>query len=301
MCWKQILYCITKVVRGLGIILNLFKKTVFIKISDVILWLDEKGGLIFLSLLTGGTTLYWKIDEEKYPNFSWFLNLLSEKWIIIILASSISAIFLLSLNNKLREKSYNRLKGDLVEARTQLDQVGDNIYNMFDGVMLSLSEKFGFTKSTKARLSLYINDPENGRFVPCGRYSPDPTLRSKGRSSFSHGQGCIWRCWENDFHYDSKIPTTRVAFDKYQFREYQIPQETCEGLKMRPKLIAGKRIDDALDQPVAVIIFEAKNSEEFLERDVQDLLQKACKDLARLILTFKEYIPIPSDAEDLGL
>jgi len=160
---------------------------------------------------------------------------------------------------------------------------------MFDGVMLSLSEKFKFKKTTKARLSLYINDPEMKRFVPCGRYSPDPTLRGKGRSSFSHRQGCIWRCWENDFHYDDKMPTGK-KFPAYQEKTYNISQETSKNLKMRPKLIAGKRIDDALDRAVAVLILEAIDPNDFPEKIVKEHLENACKDLARLILTFKEYI-----------
>lgn len=272
-----------------------------VRLSDMGLWIDDKGGLVLLSLLTGLTTLYWKADPNKFPNFGWVLKLFSEKWIIVVLAFSIGSIFVLSLNKKLREKSIKNLKSELAETRVQLEQVGDNIYNMFDGVMLSLSQKFEFNKATKARLSLYVNDPEKERFVPCGRYSPDPTLRSKGRSSFSHRQGCIWRCWENDFHYDDNMPTGKKTFPAYQAKTYDIPPETCDSLKMRPKLIAGKRIDDAWDQAIAVVILEAMTPRDFPEELVKRHLNGACTDLARLILTFKEYIPIPSDAEDIGL
>ena len=273
----------------------------FTKISDLLRTFDDLGGTIFFSALTGLTTLYWKLDSENYPNAGWLLKIIPEKWIIIILGVSIIIIFILALNKKIKEKSYKKLTSELTEANLQLDQVSENIYNMFDGVMLSLSQKFGFEKSTKARLSLYVNDDDKSRFVPCGRYSPDPVLRKKGRSSFSHGQGCIWKCWQNDFHFDNNMPAGRVAFRRHQLKEYDIPEETCEILQMKPRLIAGKRIDDALDNELGVIIIEAKNPDTFTEDHIRRVFESSVEDLSRLILTLKDYIPIPSDAEEAGL
>jgi len=270
-------------------------------ISDFLRKIDDVGGTIFLSALTGVTTLYWRVDPINYPNTGWVFELFSEKWIICILVFSIIGIFTLALNKRIREKSYKALQKDLNEANSQLDRVSENIHNMFDGVVLSLSRKFRFSKSTKARISLYINDEEKSRFVPCGRYSPDPTLSKKGRSSFSHGQGCIWKSWENDFHFDNQIPARTTAFNSYQLREYGIPVETCEILQMKPRLIAGKRIDDLFDKPIAVLILESKDPNGFTEQEIRTIFESSCEDLSRLILTMQDYIPIPSDAEDVGL
>lgn len=271
------------------------------KLSNILRRADDVGGTIFLSCITGVTTLYWRLDAKDYPNAGWVLKLVSEKWIAVILCVSILGIFSLSINKKFRDKSYKKLEKEFNEATFKLDKVSENIYNMFDGVMLSLSQRFDFENNTKARLSLYVNDEDKERFVPCGRYSPDPVLRKKGRSSFSHGQGCIWKCWKNDFHFDNNIPNAKKAKQTYNRKEYDIPQDTYKVLKMQPRLISGKRISDPMGNELGVVILEAMNPDQFIEEDVSSKFERSSDELGRLILTLKEYIPIPSDAEDVGL
>jgi len=274
-------------------------------VSNKLVDLEDSGATILLTFLSAITMLYWRLDPSKYPNFKKFLTFVPDKWLIAILVGSIIGIFLLNLNKRLREKSRKILQSANDQYVEQLGQLSQNIYNMFDGVILSLSQRFGFGKATKARISIYVNDQENERFVPCGRYSPDPVLRRKGRSSFSHSQGCIWQCWQDDFHYNNAIPATVGAFHAYQQREYNIPRETSVGLTMRPVLMAGKRVDDPLGQPIAVIILEVNaphhENDMFSERNVREILENVCDDWGRLILTFEDYIPIPGDAEEAGL
>ena len=160
-------------------------KTILLKISDFGITMVDRGGLVFCTFFAGLSALYWKGDE-KNENYGWFFGFISEGWLIFIGAALLICAFLLSLNKQIREKSLTAIKTELASAEYKLEQVGSNIHDLFNGSMLNLSQRFGFTNSTKARLSLYINDADKNCFIPFGRYSPNPVLRRKGPVSYTH-------------------------------------------------------------------------------------------------------------------
>ena len=224
------------------------------------------------------------------------------EWPLFLSATFLAFIFVLALTRKLMEPSIKARKEEVASQRSKLDQISLNIHQLFDGKMLGLSQAFAFESATKARLSLYINDEDEERFVPCGRYSPDPTLKRKGRTSFPHREGCIWKAWENGYHFDNAIPNdTDGNFSAYQNKHYDVPIGTSRSLKMRPALIAGHRIPGQNGDVLGVVIFEALDSNGFANVSVKPLLEDASQDLSIMVQALWDYIPKPSDAEEAGL
>lgn len=222
----------------------------------------------------------------------------NQTWLAAIM---LITLFIFSLNEQLRKKSLAFLELQLREAKDQLNEFGDNIENLFNGFLRDHSNSLGFDAATKARLSIYLNDDEKSHFYPCGRYSPDPEFQKKGRTMFAHGQGCIWKAWKNGFHFDSAAPKTAESYKKYQTRVYSIPNTELSGLKMKPRLICGQRIEDPSGSPIGVIICEATESELFSVEQISSVLRPASEELCKMLTILQAFIPNPNDAEDVGL
>jgi len=269
--------------------------------SDFLLKLSDWGGKLYLTAALPLLGLYrWragKVKEDYEGFFVWFsMNTQTLFAFILILL-----LFCLSLNEQLRKKSLKALESELRAAKDQLNEFGDNIENLFNGFLSGLASKMGFEAATKARFSIYLSDKDNAYFFPCGRYSPDPELKRKGRTKFTREQGCIWKAWLNGFHFDHNAPSGEKAYQSYQLKTYKIPDNELKSLKMRPRLICGKRIEDPSGDPIGVIICEAVEPTLFSEDNLRNVLGPASDDLSKMLSSLQEFIPNPNHAGDVGL
>lgn len=256
----------------------------------------------FVTLVSGALVTYdFTKMREKYPNWPGLFDLLESDtlfWIFIV-SAIISA--LLSWAMARRQKTLKALQEEIDECREQMGEIGNNIKFLFDGLLLNLSKKLNFRQDDQARISIYIHNEKSGTFIPCGRYSPNPELRKPGRTSFSDTQGCISQGWQRGWHYDDGFPDTRTRHQNHCLANYNIPKETHSKLKMMSLVYAVMRFDDNAGTPLAVIVVESLNSNQFDANQLQADLESVADDFAQMIATLRPHIPTPCDAAERGL
>lgn len=261
----------------------------------------------FFGLLTllSGTTLTFDFAEigEEHPQWSGLLNLLggmAHLGVFLVLATASVAVAIVTSR---REKTLRALSASLLKHKSQIDEIGNVIIILFDGLLLNLANKLDIKQGAQVRLSLYVHDASNGIFIPCGRYSTNPVFRSPGRTSYPETEGCIGRGWETGWHFDNKVPSGNQAAARrtYNFKTYCVPEWVTDGVKMKSTLYAVKRLDDALGASVAVLVVEAIDADHFDEGPLRAIIESTVADYARVIHEMRGYLPNPAKAAESGL
>lgn len=263
-------------------------------------WLQPSLG--FVALVSGTLISFDFADlRSRYPRWAGLFDVLDSGfffWAFII--SALSA-FAIGLGLSRREKTMAELRASVRKQRSEVDEIGNNIINVFDGLLLNLGRKLGLQQGDQVRISLYVHDPEHRRFIPCGRYSPNPTLGGPGRTSYPDDQGCIFEGWKKGWHFDNTVPSSGVPRRTYNKNNYNIPDAVNATLRMASSLYAVKRLDNALGQAVAVLVVEATESNHFSSEQLQASLEGVADDFSRMVHTLRGYIPNPSKAAESGL
>jgi hypothetical protein len=153
------------------------------------------------------------------------------------------------------------------------------------------------------RLSLYIHDSDQRAFIPCGRYSTNPIFRAPGRTSYPENQGCIGQGWANGWHFDDKVPPANQAAARrvYNQKNYSVPDQVTDGIRMKSTQYASMRLNDALGASVAVLVVEAMMPDHFAEAHLRATIESTAVDYARVIHEMRGYLPTPAKAAESGL
>lgn len=237
----------------------------------------------------------WQNDfvalRDKYPNwpglFSYLDTYVPPLFIIFFLAAGVCSSFRL-----VTQKSIGRLKRDLKAECSKVEVIANNIETLVDGLLLKLSEKIGFAKGEPSRITIYIH--RNSQFIPFGRYTPDPSFSGKGRNTLPDDQGCVGQAWRSDWCYEGNLSY------KVSRKKYNLTREIHEKLRMKPVCFAVKRIDGTNKQPLAVLVVESKNANQFPEATIKDILDNEELYLAEIIHCLRDHIPDPQDALKRG-
>lgn len=254
------------------------------------------------AVISGGLLTYdFTHLRAIYPNWLGLFNLLSDGFIFWTFIIAATLVAIISWISAARQKSIDSLKAERAIAQEAVQQIGNNIRFVFDGLLLNLSRKLNFPQNDQTRLSLYIHYAEHDYFVPCGRYSPNPKFRKPGRTSYPDNQGCIARGWQNGWHFDASFPEDMKDYRSYCLREYGVPNTIHNRIRMRSRVYAVKRLDDPMGNQLGVLVIEALEHDRFDEQGLLDNLNGVVDDFAQLIRTLRTYIPNPNDAAAKGL
>lgn len=248
--------------------------------------------------------LDFDLDEirESYPNWKGAIDLFEGVNFYRVLLWMAGATAVGALYNVFRQKSMSKLKRENDELSLELGRIAENILSLFEAVLLALAAKLDLDEAGTERVSIYVHRPETGSFVPCGRYSHNPNLKKKGRSFLPDGEGCIARAWEEGWHFNDEFPCSSrtSAYTEYMKDQYNIPRNTTRRMKMKPQLIAAKRVS-SYGVPVAVIVVESTQAGGLLEVDLKELLVELAEEYGRMLSAVDKYIPDPHSAEEVGL
>lgn len=256
----------------------------------------------FVALISGVLVTYdFSFFRHKYPNWSGLFNYLESGTLVLVFLFSASIAAILSLVITIRQKSFKALQSENENYQDQIGEIGNNIIVLFDGLLLNLSKKLAFQQDDQARISIYVHKNSKGCFIPCGRYSPNPELKKTGRTSYPDSQGCIAKGWQAGWHFDNNFSEDEGEHRSRCKNEYKIPINVHEKLKMKSKVYAVKRLDDATNAPLAVIVIESINENRFDANQLQADLNTVVHDFAQTIRTLRQHIPSPSDAAERGL
>jgi hypothetical protein len=237
----------------------------------------------------------WQNDfvslKDKYPNWPGLFNYIAAYvpplFITFFIAAGICSSF-----RFFTQKSINRLKRELKAECSKVEVIANNIETLVDGLLLKLSEKIGFAKGEPSRITIYIH--RNNKFISFGRYTPDPSFGGKGRNTLPDNEGCIGQAWRSDWCFESNLGY------KESRKKYNITRETHVKLRMKAVFFAVKRIDAPNKQPLAVLVVESKNANQFPEATIKDILDNEEMYLAEIIHCLKDHIPDPQDALKRG-
>ncbi len=256
----------------------------------------------FSALISGGLVTYdFASLKPRYPSWPGLFDVLdSGFFVIVFLVSAVFAAALAWISAK-HQKSISDVQGEIEETRDQIAEIGNNIRFLFDGLLLNLSKKLDFKQEDQARISIYVHENSEGRFIPCGRYSPNPVLRKPGRTAYPDNQGCIAKGWRSGWHYDDQFPETNSKHQSYCGSNYDIPRDTHRNLKMRSRVFAAMRLVDTSGAPLAVMVVESENATQFDPNKLQSDMESIASDFSQMISTLRQHIPSPSDASDRGL
>ena len=245
-------------------------------------WLDRWGNLLTLSLTAIIAILL------EYENF-FDLNE-GDRWKIYTAIVILTALLLachLGLE-KLRPR-IKKLEEKIKQQQEIVDEVANLTFALFDGLMLNLSKKLGIFDDHKSRVTLYVHDPSNNYFIPCGRYSADPEFKKLRGRKYPGNQGCIAEGWRKGWFFKNDFPKTRTAHQGCCKREFDIPKKTHEQIRMLSVLICAMKLSSG-SESIAVIVVESLNKSIFEEADLKKELQSVSDDYAKTLSVFKDHI-----------
>ena len=256
----------------------------------------------FVSLIAGGLITYdFSVLRARYPDWQGLFDILDSGILVFIFLATAVITALLSWAVNKRQKSFQELQMEIERSRDQIDEIGNNIKFLFDGLLLNLSKRLDFKQGDQSRISIYVHENSDGKFIPCGRYSPNPELRKPGRTSYPDSQGCIAKGWQNGWHFDNSFPDTNSRHKNYCQSQYDIPANIHSSMKMRSCVYAALRLDNLAGNPLAVMVVESANADQFDANQLQASMESVASDFSQMISTLRQHIPSPSDAESRGL
>ena len=275
--------------------------TFFLWVEDaVIRWVN-----LFASIATAVLLFVVGFDFSKarvsYPDWKGLWDIVEHpRWLFVLAASALTSA-MISILISARQPTIRKLKTTNSKLQDQVDQVGENIHNLFHGVLFNLAKKLEFSLDGAERISLYLHKNSKGCFVPCGRFSHNPEFIKKGRTRFDDDKGCIAKGWQNDWHFDNTVPASDEDAAEHSESKYGVPPEVTKNLRMQSKLFAVKRIVSPDDRPIAVLVVESTKSGNFTENELKEKLHDVSREFGKMIQAVKHHIPTPQNAEESGL
>lgn len=238
----------------------------------------------------------------RYPGWHGALDLLEGISLYSALLLCAVVAFCGAAYNTFRSGNMSKLVKKNLELDQKIGGIAENIHVLFENVLFSLVAKLKLDDAGSERVSIYVYMAEESAFVPCGRYSHNPVLKQKGRTSLVADQGCIGHAWGDGWHFSNDFPEDRngTEYREHMLNVYSIPRNVTRKMKMRPLAIGAKRIQVGTT-PIGVIVVESSNRNAFDEGDLKEKLDENSDEFGRMISAIRSYIPDPKRAEEVGL
>ncbi len=266
-------------------------------------WLNPV--LVMLTTVTGAFLTY-SIPPDVAKMYPVRTALLANVLGLLPVAFPVLAVVLVLVTwvRSRSEKTLVKLEKDNLELKSQMTVLSENIKNVFEGFLYRFATTklaFGGEAENTERITLYIYDDADNRFVSFGRYSANPGYKTAGRPEYPISQGCIAKGWAHGWHFDNQFAQGKAARADRHLADYSIPKKVANALSMPSRLYAAMRIKDAGGRPIAVMVVESTKNDRWDEAQLKTAMQSQDVYLAEMITRLKDYIPKPSSAGSRGL
>lgn len=223
-------------------------------------------------------------------------KILLYKWPILII--SVTIIIILAFIKGFSQRSVLHLEQELQEEKEKSSLIAENIRNLFEGYLFRFATTTLFSEDNKHdRITLYIHI--DNKFIPCGRFSTNPTYSAAGRESYPDTEGCISKAWENLWYYEV-LPADKSKRHTILKERFKIPKSTYTKFKMVSLTYAAMRVTCSNGKNHAVIVVESTEADRFVEKDIKNKLESQIEYIAELVTALKAHIPNPSLASKGG-
>lgn len=188
----------------------------------------------------------------------------------------------------------------------QLAKINNNSIDIVEINLAYLFEKMNLGNNERMSLYKFIDD----KFYVLGRFSSNPELKRRGRSSYKK-EGLIFKAWQlGKFSKISGIPlcnmSNRKNFRKGYYKSLNdialIDEETVWKMKMKSRSFYLKALKDSNNvENTSIIVIESLNENGF---NLDDIDSKLNSDEERKLVTFVEKIdwifPDLANAKEIG-
>lgn len=240
-------------------------------------------------------------SRQEYPDWKGFWDLVESLPGPFAILGLLVATFLTSLlvgqNLRLREKRVQSQESALSNS----SQLSDVCRTLLDTFLRDIGGQLSFSQTGNTRVSLYIYDSTRSKLFAAGRFSWNPELIKKGRTSFPLDQGCIGRAWREDWHFNNSFPDDPREALEVRASQYSMTRNIGKNLTMSPLLIAAKRLSKSNGEHYGVVVVESKDRSRYTEDDLKANMKAIEERIGPLLVTLLPYVPNPLDAEDAGL
>ncbi|MGI8548764.1 MAG: hypothetical protein ACR2M1_15785 [Gemmatimonadaceae bacterium] len=160
--------------------------------------------------------------------------------------------------------------------------------------------RFGRDMQTE-RITIYSHDP-NGFFTAFGRYSKNPKHIKKSQKQYGQYSGCIGEAWKHGWYFADNYPDPLTDPKEWIDRCVRdgIEAETAEKIGLRARMYCAKRIDDAQDDPLAVVVIESTDPHRYTEKELRDMFGVHLHNLQILLSRHRAILPQVSYARQQG-
>lgn len=207
------------------------------------------------------------------------------------ISALIAVIFaFIGIWKKPSESEFYRNEEELEACRAELEQAKANRITDIreitrDYLSVILNDKLKF--NGRHRATLYFYDAKNKKFINVSRYSQETDLSEHGRNEIPAVEGCLEKLWKDkevkEFTISSALKGE--AYIRFQMREYNLPEESARGLRMKTYHYVGKRISyrDNRDN-LGIILFESESEGVLILFRIKECLNKGHEKVLAFLL-----------------
>ena len=253
--------------------------------------------LIFLTTLTSALLKYQpsiefiKEHPIRYDILSYFIGNYPLFIIFVML------ILFVTIIDNINRKTIKKLEKENENNIYIIEKITENIRGLFDGFLYKFAiKKANFTE--KERVSLYIYDDNENKFILFGRYAINHKYTKSNRPFYIGNSGCISKSLEKKWHFDNQFPSNTDDWLTYNQNNYNILKKEAKKMKMKSRLYAALRIDKD-NQPLAIILVESEDKTKYTEKQIHKILLDQENYLVEIISALENYIPKPSNANPI--
>jgi len=189
------------------------------------------------------------------------------------------------------EESNNLQAEKIQKLENQIQKINKNSIEIVEIHLAYLFLKLKLGDNERVSLYKFIND----EFYILGRYSTNPEIKRKSRSSYPK-EGMISKAWEEKKYFKNNgIPvphSKRLKFRSGYFKVIneiaRITEETVWNMKMKSRSFYLRAFDEfnGLER-TSIIVIESKNDNAFIENEIDEILNQ---DEEKKLVAFVEKI-----------
>ncbi|MGP9803533.1 hypothetical protein [Paracoccus sp. NSM] len=267
----------------------------------VLRWISPISSVV-LAVLVALLSVRIEDLRERYPRWPGLFDHFEgfPLYRLIIAVAVVAAVG--SIYNVWRQRSLKKLRSEIDTLKKESGAVAENVYLLFENILIGLAHQLNLQPEGQERITIYVFNEKRREFVPCGRFSYNHELRKKGRTALPYESGGIKSAWETNWHFDNSFPDPARESDyrEYNLTTYSVPRNTSRKLRMKPALLAGRRLSYN-DRHVAVIVIESVRRDRFDERQLKEALDGVADQYGRMIGCIGVYVADPSRPSEVGL
>lgn len=169
-----------------------------------------------------------------------------------------------------------KLDFKIQRLENQISEINNNSIEIVEIHLAYLFEKMSFNNDERITLYKFIND----KFYVLGRYSSNPELKKRGRSSYKK-EGLIFKAWqETKFFKNNGVPKADKRRGKFKSGYYRIinelapiNEETLWNIKMKSRSFYIRAFKDLNNlEQTSIIVIESIKDNAFEEKFIDSRL-----------------------------